>query len=493
MIMFFTKIPIFTNQITLNLQKTKQTMKKLLLLLVTGSIVVGANAQERLMTSPFQSVAPGGAVKTLSSVKNDIKTSHSATGTARKTTSATDRWYSYVDTYDTTSIDLTGSGVSLTSPYLWNDTLSVDAYSNATGGTTYSHNTTVSMGTILSPQDSSFNNPLYYTGEMQLTPTNSYTLDSIIVFGGYGRNPAKLGVVDTLRISVLYGNGTAGSDIKAVTTTNSTLLTRYGATGSLKYTNIGYDTAKNTPSGTTLVTKTLLLDTAALRLDTSSSGTFVALVTFSPAITIPAGNMVSSTVQFKTGDPAFTAGDTVFSSSFPGGNKYGMFRPYVAHNGTSTAPLFAPYKPTNLNDGVFKTLPDTSHGWTGEYIPTWFWSSSATGSTLQFPYTRYHLNCSSCSAIVDHSAVANTQNINGVRTYPNPANSELMISFNTTTASDVTISLSNTLGQKVFSKTLNHVSSGNTVVNTANLAAGVYLYSITSGQEHTTGQVVIAH
>jgi hypothetical protein len=455
-------------------------MKGLLLMLAAGTFAVSAVAQEK---SPNVGKTPINS--------RDILYSKITRGSnaVKKTTAATDRWYDYVGYYDTSQSDLGGT-IAFSAPYLWNDSSSVDAFADASGGTVYEHNTTVNMGTILDPTFSGFNDYLYYPGEMKVTATNTYTLDSIIILGIYGFNPAKTSVVDTIRVTILYG-----ADIHNETTTNSTILTRYGATGSLAYVNIDYDSATNKAFGSTAVTRDIILDnsgSAPAWGDTTSNGIYVGVLGFTP-ISIPAGSKVSATYTFKTGDPAFTFGDTVFSSVM--GYKYNMLRPYVAFNGTSTAPLWAPYSASNKNTGLFKTLPDSENGWGGSHIPMWFWSSSATGSRNQFPWMQYHLACPTCGVVTDPGSGSGV-GVNGViaensvSALPNPANGTLVVKYTQTRAADVTVSLTNMLGQEVASQ---QGSNGQATFNTAALPAGIYMYAVSANGTRSTGRVVVAH
>lgn len=465
-------------------------MKKLLLLISASAFAMGANAQSAstMRNNPINPTI------NRASFKNALKHSN----VAKKTTSATERWYSYVDYYDTSEID-NSSSIALSAPYLWNDTMSMDAYSGASG-IVFEHNTTVHMGTILDPRfgsdmNTGFNNHNYYSGEMRITATDAYALDSILIFGRYGFNPTKTSVVDTIRISLAYGNGSSSSDIFRAGTTNSVVLTRYGlgSGDTLKYLNINYDSITNRPTGTTVQTINVLLDNTGASPawgDTLSDGTYPILIGF-PSISVPAGGYVSATFTFKTGDASFVPHDTVFSSTM--GYKYNMFRPYVAYKGTSTAPAFAPYNVANGNTGVFKTLPNSDNGWTDLYIPQWFWSSGTSGSTLQYPYIDYHLTCTTCGTVYDNTSASNVITDNSVVAVPNPADNNLSIKFNLNASSDVKVTLTNVVGQEVAAQSVTNTKGGNVEFNTAALPAGIYMYTVSANGQRTTGRVVVAH
>jgi Secretion system C-terminal sorting domain len=84
----------------------------------------------------------------------------------------------------------------------------------------------------------------------------------------------------------------------------------------------------------------------------------------------------------------------------------------------------------------------------------------------------------------------NSNSVSQVSAYPNPATGELTISYTTAQTAPVTVSLINTLGQVVATKT---VTNGKAVFNTAKLAGGVYIYSIDVNDTHESGRVLIQH
>ena len=82
---------------------------------------------------------------------------------------------------------------------------------------------------------------------------------------------------------------------------------------------------------------------------------------------------------------------------------------------------------------------------------------------------------------------------NEVTAYPNPANNKVTISYRLTSTADVTVSLTDMLGQIVNEQRINSVSGGKVVINTAGLSQGVYFYTITANGQRNTGRVVVVH
>lgn len=461
----------------------------MLFFLSAALCAVGTQAQERTVQvgTPLIGYVDASAFKAARAGR--------AGNLAAKTTAASPRWYSYADYFDRNET-ATSSSVAYFSQYLWNDTMAVMAYSG-TSGTEWNHNRMVSMGIVSDLAFYGFNDVTYYDGAMKIDPSDSYVIDSVRVTGFYGFNPART-VVDTLRISFAYAAGTSkDQDVYLAKTGNPVVLSRYGvaAGDSMNTYRLHYDTVANTAGGTAIITKDILLDNTGSSPawgDTLADGTYEAAIRLSASgVTIPAGYLVGASVSFISGDPSFSPHDTVFGSTL--GYKYNMFRPFCIFRGTAGSPAFANYSTLDRNNGVFKTLPDTSNGWGGQYIPLWFWSSSGGGaSTLQYPLIDFHVaSCATCGTVTlgVNSVSGNAQ----PAPYPNPANDKLYVPFSLTTAGNVTITLTNMLGQVVATQTMGNATNGTATFNTALWADGVYTYTISTGDQRITGRVSIVH
>jgi len=214
-------------------------------------------------------------------------------------------------------------------------------------------------------------------------------------------------------------------------------------------------------------------------------------------MSVAAQNIVGITLTFKSGDPSFPTtlpGDTVLNNN--GVNnyyKYNAFRPYVYYRttgSTSSTPIFAIYDKFDRNIGTFKNLPNSSNGWTDRYIPLWAWSASGgTPSSLQYLYADVHIMCPTCIVGVEDI----NQNKSAVSAYPNPAGNELNILFKMPDVSNVSVSLINMVGQTVATQNIGKVSNGKAVFNTADLPAGMYIYTLNSNGVRSSGHIAIAH
>jgi hypothetical protein len=464
-------------------------MKKILLLLIAGAIALTSIGQERGMCI---STNPEGTGKEYKDLKKAIQSEVYNKRTLLDKTTAAPRWYSYINYFDTSETDA-ASSIAFTIPYLWKDTTAIMAYSDGTT-TTWAHNRNVSLGLSVDPSFAGFNNYDYYPGQMKITPSNAYTVDSLMFFGVYGFDAANR-YVDTLRVTFVYGSGASNADVYMAKTGNPVVLSRYGvsAPDSMKTHRMRFDTNVVRTNGPTAIVRDILLDNTGASPawgDTLSTGQYVGLVGF-PDVNVPAGNMIGATITFLSGDTSFSAHDTAFGSSI--GYRSNLFRPYVGYKGTTALAQFATYDSTNRNSGMFKTLPDTANRWGGQYIPLWFWSGSGGGASgFQYPYIDFHIKCPSCDVTVPISVKDVHNNIIS-NVYPNPAAGTLTIPFTLSGSGNVSVSLSNVIGQEVATQRMNNVKEGQAVFNTSELPSGVYIYSISANGYRKSGKVTIAH
>jgi hypothetical protein len=106
----------------------------------------------------------------------------------------------------------------------------------------------------------------------------------------------------------------------------------------------------------------------------------------------------------------------------------------------------------------------------------------------------YEVQCAACGVtfepVVGVNQVATVTKANA---YPNPAADQVNVPFTVSAATEVTVTLSNVLGQVVATQNMGKVSTGTAVFNTATFAPGVYTYSVNTNGQKTTGRVVLAH
>ncbi len=495
-------------------------MKKSILLIAAGLIAGIANGQEARSSFIFQ---PSNYVGNQVAAQGALPANLSAPEAASKTTSwpgtGGNRWYDYggqtllaggvLNNYGLPSVSR--GGITL-----WNDTTALMGY---TGTPSYgSTGRFVSVGLGFDPRNPVWNDGGNFPGVIAISAADAYTIDSVMVIGWYDRNLSKPGVVDTMIVTFISGNGTSTAYNPGYSFSDPTLLSHYGITsGGLNFLSLGHDSLNNRAGnvvtvGTTTTTNPVLAGQVIkfpLRIvDTNgsncNSGTqYPRPATGHPAeptfsFAVPAGSFAGVSATFKSGDtwPA-TIGpsgykDTVRYSNGTTitGYKYGCFTMAYDYVGTSTTAAFPPYMwPGDHTSGHFSQIFDA--GWAGLYIPNWAWStaSGTAASELQYPTIVIHAKCTTCNLTGNPAlGVSNVSNISNVSVYPNPASSELNISFNA--KSTVSVTLTNMVGQVVASQ---NVTNGHTTINTSALPAGMYVYTLSANGERTTGRVVVAH
>lgn len=472
-------------------------MKKSFLLMALACSALAANAQnarQAMLGTNVQGNANSANFHT-SNVSTPVFTESRGgnTSMARTTTVGGSRWLSYVG-YQSQIASMSSSF-----PYLWFRCNSKDAFGATppATGIEYDSNKSTTMGFILDPYIDGFKDPAGYPGQIDIrSGIDAFTVDSVMIYGAYGRNPAKTGVVDTMRFSFFYGDGTTSSNIFGNQYFTG-MASRYGS-DTVRILNCLHDSLSNhaaqNTGGTSIVVIDVPLTTNTVNDTTANGVVYVVATKTGGILSVPAGhNFVGMTLSFKTGDASFVAGDTVFKSDGTTGSyKYNMFRPQVAYYGSSTTPTWAPYTDwhVNGNTGLFKYQPDG--GWFGNYVPQWAWSSNngTSAATFQIPVVDFKVSCSTCWS-VDVPKVPNV--ISSAKAYPVPAVSEVNVPFTLSQNANVTVTLTNSIGQVVGTQNMTNVTSGKATFNVASLAAGVYMYSVEANGQRSVGRVVVAH
>jgi len=483
-------------------------MKKLFLLLAAGSIAMNVGAQERksiVVDGPQKLNFEKGPIEVgQASLKNSKYLANKTAGAA-KTTAPTERWYNYsVYLNQKVNFDrtVTGTGtffLDFYGPNMWNDTVNMITYVN---GSTYtkSHTRLVSLGTVLRPQFPGFNRTdLFGSGIMKIRNSDAYSMDSVSLSYWYTQGTkGAAGHTDTVRLAFLVGDGSSTKSIFG----GGTAPGGHYVIGT-KFPDVAYDSVLNVAVGKSTGVPAIYQDVLfAHNSDTSVFGKTksIKLATSVPAA---AGDFISVIMSYKSGDPAPSLktlpGDTLAGV---GGRYYDMFQPFVDYvttddptTVTNTNPSWLDYDSTDLNVGLYKQLPNTDPGgWKNQYIPNWAWSSSGTPSgAFYYGYADigYHLVCPTCIGVTDE--VKTTSSVNSINAVPNPANNQVSINFSLVSATDVTVSLTNVVGQVVATQNINNTSNGKATFNTTALPAGVYVYTLIANGEKNTGRVVVAH
>jgi hypothetical protein len=367
-------------------------------------------------------------------------------------------------------------------------------------GSSWQHNKLGSVGMVSDLTFAGFNNFDFYLGETRVRSVDAFVIDSIRFYGYYGFNPARA-YVDTLRVTFCYAPATADTQaIFPVSTTDPALLLRYGlaTTDTLHSYGLHYDVTNSTAGGTTVVTKDVILDNTGPSPAWGDTvyGVHEIGVRLSPSgITVPAGSLIGASITFLSGDPGFVAHDTL-ETSF-GHYKYSVFRPFCLYKNVPTGPMtyspvFPTYQSTDRNNGVFKTLPDGSDGWDGQYTPQWYLSGASGAATdWQYPAIDFHLaSCASCPPVVETTEVLANSHSNELSMLPNPATNEVWFQLPSLWQGNVEVSIFDCTGRRLVAETVG-VQNNRGHCATATLPSGVYLYQIKAGSNQYSGKLSV--
>ncbi len=484
-------------------------MKKLLLLLLSGTIYATAVAQERTLSVMPASQDPAQLqIFSKQQAMEGMPSNATANTLAHKTTTGGSRYYNYAFDYVDTTQKI-ASGVinhigNFTTP-MWQDTNMVNSYSGPPVST--SHLNLTSIGAIFDPHAASFNDSTFFTGLMKVTTGNAYVVDSVFIFGVYKFNPAKTTIVDTVRLSFVKGNG--GSESTDDIFSGHTLVG--GHYPSLAFYDMHYDSVKNyARNGTAWGTVANDVYDIILKntdwADTNVNGIMTRRVALPTPLSVPAGGYAGVSISFISGDPAISTtpnppsgGDTIKRANNT--YKFNSFQPLVSaiiDNSTPSVVQWAPAPVSDHNAGYFKTQPSFLNGWTKVFIPQFGWTNATTGGAYfyQYPDVTWHVTCATCGVITNNptpGGVAALSMISKADAYPNPATDELNVPFTLSQGAHVVVSLTNMVGQVVASQDMGIVASGKAVFDTKAIPAGVYFCTILANTERNTSKIIITH
>lgn len=483
-------------------------MRKLLLMMVGGALAIGANAQQNNQTSaPF-------VISNTQQNSDQYNIVEKGNWDARReavnkrnmqkgTGAGGERWYDHyavVNDYFAGGA-LEQSGNRHVFP-IWFDSTATQRFVDQNNQAYYGSTNFMAIAQYIDPITSMMFNDPSFTPNIAITAGNEYFVDSVFIIGAYVREQSQpTNQVDTLIFSV------APQD-------NNTLYL-LGQTNYPKVLTHGYDLKGRFATADTAVR-------APLPPNVDSNTRTV----------LPSDGAIGGRAMWKVpiGD---ADGDTTNTSS--GGRSY-TTRPWIQAVGGNSSPT-----PLKINKGeriAFSVVHKSGGTWTPNvdsvmglhrFMPV----ASNTGSGLAMPYyyRQYddrnmsqlmfrgnydsftptifveifnemsfsqeffrmgaYLRCADCEDV----SVKNINNtiINQVAVFPNPANNIVTVPFEINQEADVTVSMFNTVGQMVNTKTVDNVYNGKVQFNTADLAAGVYMVTIEANGSRRTGRVVVAH
>lgn len=481
-------------------------MKKLLLLSAVCAIAsIDASAQSTVGSATGVSTNSQKASKmAISNGLETISLPPVVGGTpSGKTTVGGSRWYSYAGYVDL----ITPLDDSTVFPYLWHKSNAKAIYSAAGGGVVADTIQLSSYGITIDPVFKSTISGSTTTLEgyneisafdktsIVIRRTNDYTVDSVRVMGIYGRNNLKTTSIDTMRITVVYGLGTG---------TEMPVFQFSGPKTGFPFTSFGYDTVRfagmrydkvnNMAKGVT-GTSRIIKDIYLSKTDTSLS--FLKEFKAAVGLNVPKGNVVGVSATFISGENFVPFVDTIYFGTLRPANPYnfGMVRPRIfsqpAAPGTLSQPGFPQYHPGYYNTGFVKILPEST-SWDTLYVPSYAYTAPFQ---YEIPDIDVKLSCATCNTIQE-LAIQESSIFANVNAFPNPANTELNIPFALKEKANVTVNITNMVGQVVATQNIGSVNAGQSykaTFNTSNLVPGVYLYTVEANGQRSSNRFTIAH
>jgi len=331
--------------------------------------------------------------------------------------------------------------------------------------------------------------PNFFTeNDIRITLGNDYTVDSVFFPAAYMEGGKYNSGIDTLIISaapVAYNDETFRprttyqanvGDYEKVAENDSNLLIQLMP--SLNKTTRGLNATG------AMTWKIALQDT--LRKPKTSTGSYPTRNYWFPVnngtpLNIPKGNGFAFSVTFKPGvaqlsPNADSAVDYNYMMFLAKGSTTNGLSPYYRYS----------YSDRNMSYLLHYASLHTNGNWIS---PVELELYNGGRVTQEFILTGAKVTCATCQTL-NIKDVDNAFKV--AKAYPNPANGEIRVPFILNINSDVKVSLVNAMGQVVKSQNFKNVNNAVAVFNTADLANGMYLYTVEANGQRESGRITVS-
>lgn len=514
-------------------------MKKIFLLIFTFSLSVGAFAQSNgdksIVFNTKDVHVPVRDYQLISTSKHIVVAPlHPINNAGARTTAAGGRWYSYYDLIDA-NLGWAFTNTSVTpnrsiAPLWWDSSVTY-RYSNGVFA-----NEWAAVGQIIDPiryseyidterTDYTTADTFAKGSDFTITNSDSYTVDSIKIEAAYVLE--RHGIVDTLILTVApqqhdFYYEKANGDNSTWFYHNPNIpnpdTIRYYSPQPLYADSIKRGVwPDNSVAGAVQTVDTFIInaDSIGFSLDTTTTpgSKFYKLATYSFPVkhnTIPAGQHFAISLAFKSGDPSHHVTDVTDSI-----NKFNRFCALYGFEGTSptwmtywqaAVPSYYDFNGSCYLDGRGRpsgnttTYPLVNHTnsparWLSQFTIQNYNSTDGTGSPSQYLKMDAHVTCASCGKTVRQALDVKsvTPRETKVFTYPNPATENVTISYSLGTTGNVTVSLTNAIGQTVATQNMGNAKDGKALFNVSSLPNGIYIYTIAVGNTRYSDRITVAH
>lgn len=446
-------------------------MKKLLTLLAAGLVITPSFAQSNSKTAK----TGGNETITNKTVSAAKSTSTNVAAPAHRGTATTPAWFNYAKAQFQ-------DGVSNLNTYATYQDSSLK-FSTGTYLGFYG------FGFSFDPTSRGYTVDAYNpaaTVPFTVLPSNAYSVDSVEVNGFYQRNSPNTSVVDTLYVEVV------------VSATPSTFQLQFSGQpdnsddGIARFNTALYDRATNKMSDSVTSKQVIkkILNAAAFADSSFFNNDIGYLHNFKlklpTVINAAAGQKIVAFAHFVSGanQPLGTSIDSanlwIQLTSEPTGQGTEMYQ----KNKETTSGLLVTRQ---IRYDTAATISFQGHYF---LYPT---LGYAAGAEFDYPYFGFRVNCPSCSGV----GVADINNVAKIgKLYPNPANNTVSSSITMKENGNVNVSIINSMGQVIVSKSLGLMAANQTKeasFNTSAIANGVYFFTIEANGTRNTTRFVVAH
>ncbi len=455
-------------------------MKKLLLLAIGGALSIGAGAQQQEQSillngeNKYKAKTPANEYNIIMS-ESRIPSRSAAKGTGP----GGKRWYDYFNVVSTLNNGIFSTNTNWALVPIWGDTVVRQRFITGYSAVNYT-----SVSQIVDPITSALFNDASFGQVIGIKSFNAYKVDSVAVTAAYVREPLRsTNIVDTLIISVRpepqvlgyrFGKNHSDADIRSK-------VSAYLAAAQSTDTSIfamapqSVDSIQKTLSGG--VTWRVLLDNS---MGDAPQGTSVTVKGFSFAVpngglNMPAGSRPAVSFTFKSGD-TYTVADSI--------NMFHRFMPLSGFLADNSPMKYYTATYNDYSNGGLMFSFDSSR-----YLPSII-IELVNENSFRYEYhdIALHMTCADCDLLSVDDVAGNIQSANA---YPNPASNMVAIPFSLKNAADVKVSLVNTFGQVIATQEFSGVQTGSASFNVANVAAGLYMYSVEANGEVKTGRLSV--
>lgn len=368
------------------------------------------------------------------------------------------------------------TGDNLETRNMWQDSSSVRvAYSNGLSAPEVQ-----SLSQVLDLYAARWNSAAF-NGEPAVKVGTPYTIDSFGIVCSYNRLASKAAIVDTLEFRFIKG---AQMGVLQYQDANYTDSVRFAAIKTT-YADKGAISASTTAPSLLTIKYPLA---AGSENDTLSNGFNYYKIPVNLTLT---DDIVGVSVTFVTGESGIPNGDSIIKHN---NIRYATFGEGVDNGaGFEYSNMYYAKNDFNMSGNTWTKSPTAITAGTSKYFFPGIWYADATpANIIGWQYHWFDWTISGLAGTVSTKDV--NSNITSTVS-PNPATSDVTFALNLKeSAKNVSIEISNALGQVIKTTKLGSIAANVSTRNTisvADLSAGMYIYTIIADGQKTSNKLMV--